>query len=197
MVLSDLSAFTIQTKAVVLWCPVLFVRSGKETIATVNVDRSGLRFLSGEEEVLRVVRGSSEGEPFMKVGHVSLAFSRTIWQVHDPAGGTLATVQFAPSGAQLKWNVSVDGQHGRRDCTVEERTNFFGLLLGRKWLKRFAIVVDGQEIGTINERVYPLGQKLTTDLNRDFNHVIDRRVAVALTSLVLLNISQSLAAPAT
>jgi hypothetical protein len=193
--LSNLNTFTIRSKAVVLWSPVLLVRNDGTTIATVNVDGSALRVLSGDEEVLRVVKGSSEGEPIMKIGQVSLAFSRTIWQVVDHTGDTLATIRFASSGTRLIWNVSVDGQHGRRDCTAEERTSLLGRLLGRKWLKKFAILVDDQEIGTINERIYPFGQKLTTDLNTDCNQVIDRRVAVALTSLVLLNIGQSLASP--
>ncbi len=129
----------------------------------------------------------------MKVDHVSLVFSGTIWQVLDPADGALATIQLASSATRLKWNINVNGQPGKRDCKAEERTIFFGRLLGRKWLKNFAILVDDREIGVIKERIYPFGGKLTTDLSSDFNHVIDRRVAIAFTSLVLLNISPSLA----
>jgi hypothetical protein len=189
--LSELNAFTIQTKAVVVWSPVLFVRNGRETVATVRVDHSDLRFYTGNEEAFCVARRIFEGDP-MKVGRF-IAFSRMAYHVFDPAGGKFATIQFASSGTRLEWSVSENGQ--RRDCTAVEQTSLIGRLLGRKWLKSFAILVDDQAIGSMNERVYPFGQKFAVDLNNDLNHLIDRRVAIALAAVVLLHLSDSLAAP--
>src|SRR4051812_13880397 len=82
--LEDLNAFTVQNKAVVLWSPVLVLSSGKETLATAQVSNDEIRFSTVVGELLRIVRGSVQGDPVLQFSPVSMALSGTEWQVIDP-----------------------------------------------------------------------------------------------------------------
>lgn len=191
--LADLNTFAVQTKPLVLWSPVLTLSIASETFAAAEVGNKSIRFSAGNTEIVRLDSVEAAGPPRVRLGRASLRFSRREWRVVDPSSSNvLATIRGLTSTTQAGWNIEL---HGGRDCVVEEKTSLFGRLMDRKWLKSFTVSADNSEIGNIRERLYPFGQKLTADFSSDFNHILDRRVAIAMASIILLSLSQSIASP--
>jgi hypothetical protein len=190
--LEDLNTFTVQNKTVVLWSPVLILSSGKETLATAQVGKDEIRFSNAASDLLRVVRSNVQGDPVIHFGPVSMATSRTAWQVIDPLNsGMEATIVSSHSATRSRWKIS----SGKRDYIVEERTSFIGRMLGRKWLKKYSVLVDDREIGMIRERFYLFGERFSISLNNDISGTLNRKAAVAMASIILLSTSRSVASP--
>ena len=171
--------------------PVFFVRNGSDTVATVTVDRNGFELMAGDQQALSIDREADVGAPVAKLGKVEVRLSHSAWRIHAP-DGSIGIIRTENSFSRLKW-ITETIDNG--SIVAEEQTNFLGRLLGRKWLKSFALYVNGRKIGVIRERFYPFGQKLAGDLNEDLQNPVDGRVAVALACVILSRLSGSAAMP--
>lgn len=190
MNLRELDSFTLQSKAMVLWSPVFFLRNGSDTVATVTVGRNGFELSTGDQGALRIDRESSVGEPVAKLGKVEVRLSHAVWRI-CAADGNIGVIRADSSFTRLKWIAEASD---KKPMVAEEQTSFFGRLLGSKWLKSFTISVSGHKIGVVRERFYPFGQKLSAQFE-NAQEPFDCRIAVALACVILARMSKSAAMP--